>query len=276
MRNYLLQLALCCGILVCMSGCIYIVPEFFIWQDKHFKTSEIDYKNEHYQSAMKGYRAMTEIYPASIFSDRMLLHIGDCYFKVQSYDSSILYLTTLLRRPPTKRERKNSYDNTRHDAREILSQAYYQKGMYAASLYYLSFSDTVYPFRSWCGNAYEGRSNTARYLDLYHKVGDNEKELKYLLRTISCSCHDKQDKLIRIKELLRGKKNLTSELDSALVRMESGEGLEGYTWYRFRFLNSSICIYEIDECNKVVIKNKAEAASAVRTSDFYATIKSLE
>lgn len=273
MRNFLLQLALFGVVSVCMSGCIYIVPEFFFWQDKNYKISQ-DYCNiNDYQSAMKAFRPMTESYPASIFSDRMLLQIGNCYFKVQSYDSSILYLTKLLRRPPTKRERKNSYDNTRHDACEILSQAYYQKGMYAASLYFLSISDTIYPFRAWCGNAYEGRSNTARYLDLYHKVGDNEKELEYLLNTMSCSCYDKHDKLLRMKELLHNKKNLLSELDSALTRMESGEGLEGDTWYRVRFLNSSICIYD---CSDRQIKNIEEAVNVVKTSDFYATIKSLE
>lgn len=272
MRNFLLQLALFGVVSVCMSGCIYIVPEFFFWQDNTYKASKYHYNAGHYTQALVGYRTLLHNYPEHVFTNTIFYEIGNTYFKVHNYDSSIIYLRAILQRAAKKKKRRRGFDNTNHDACLILSEAYYQKGMYGNSLYYLTLSDTVFPFWSNCGNAYEGNCSSGRYLELYNKVGDKEQELKYLLRAINCSSCEKHDKLLRLKELLRDTKYISGSLDSALTRITPQDSYDRINYY-FTFLNTTMWI---NKCNGEAIQSLEEAMNVAKTSDFYATIKSLE
>lgn len=270
MRNFLLQLAICCGVLVCIGGCSHNLPDYYAKKDplymiglKQFWASDTTYI-----TAISAYQELLDKYPMDAIDNETLYNLGFSYFKERQYDSASIYLIIILDRYSFEK-----IPDFKQKASDLLSKVYYQQGKYDLSLKYLLKSDHEYQSRRiFCGNDNSGCENFNRYSDVYRKVGDKRKELEYLLYSISCSYCDNSETLLRLKALLHGKKHLLSELEDALTRIERGDGIEGI-YYSFTFLNTTMWI---NKCNGEAIQSEEEAMNVVKTSDFYATIKSLE
>jgi len=242
------------------------------------------YEAKDYKNALIAFTYIVKHNPNNELYPRAVYNTGFVYFIEKQYDSSIFIFKTILHSNFNEKEdagggiMDDPYLNYKHKASDLISHIYYKKQMYDSSLYYLALSDTLYPYLHFCGNELaENRVyTTLKYADIYMKLKNNDKAIASLLPAIFTTLADNSDVISKLKQLLKHKKQLKVQFDTALTKIYSKtfnhKTDENYIRYYIKFLGSEIYVpdgYEDNE-NKF---NQDKSVAEIKKSKFYEMLK---
>ena len=192
--------------------------DYFQEATRYFNEGDMD-------KALEGYLYIVENHPRNELYPRALHNVGYVYFLQRKYQESVDAYTKLLNGGQNELEplgggiMADPYTNFRHRAATQISDCYYELFQYDSALRYLALSDTAYPYRSDCGNAYaEYYIRTAlRYADIYQKLGQPDKAIEKLLpQVFETGLADNSKIISELKKLLKGKPKLLKQLEKAI------------------------------------------------------------
>ncbi|MFZ5554093.1 MAG: tetratricopeptide repeat protein [Bacteroidota bacterium] len=246
------------------------------------------WENENIDEALASFKYIVAYHPRNELFPRAFYNIGIIYFREKQYDSATTIFKTILINNFNETEARGGdimsdpYMNYKYWSANLLHQIYYDKQMYDSSLYYLSLSDTAYPYLHFCGNEYSSYTVqlAKNYSDLYEKLGDLSSARKALLKEIFIT-EPYNIVIIDALKYLYQKETSTEkaivELDKSLKNIyskkERRENNE-YISYYFRFQGSEIKIpdhfYYYDDHF-----NKTEVIKKIKDTDFYKMIRDL-
>lgn len=234
--------------------------------------------------ALECYLYIVENHPRNELYPRALHNVGYVYFLERKYQESVNAYTKLLNGGHNELEplgggiMADPYTNYRHRAASQISDCYYELGQYDSALRYLALSDTAYPFRSDCGNAYaENDIRTAlRYADIYQKLGQPDKAIEKLLHEVfNTGLADNSKIIVELEKLLKGKPKLLKKLEKAIdgVYLKTFTSDYGdYERYCIQWLGVEIVYpYRSWETN-----TKENVMKKMRESEFYKMVASLK
>jgi tetratricopeptide (TPR) repeat protein len=242
----------------------------------YFKEADTYFEQQNYGKALEGFQYIVEHYPQNELYDQSYFNVGHIYYLQKNQRKAIPFLKTMLddhfieARKNGSNSRADIYAHYRHAASEMLSELYYQDKKYDLALHYLALSDTTYPYRHFCGNAYAVNdvSTALRYSAIYQKLGKADKAIEKLLPTVFITLSDNSEVMQELKKLLAGKKELKQQLEEALKQIYPKTSGSGYRSYYFLFLNVEIEVpanYEDDEQTIDTVKTM----EAIKQSPFY-------
>lgn len=192
--------------------------DYFQEATRYFNEGDMD-------KALEGYLYIVENHPRNELYPRALNNVGHIYMLQKKFPKAIEVFTKLLNGGHNELEplggdiMADPYTNFRHRAATQISDCYYELFQYDSALRYLALSDTAYPYRSDCGNAYaEYYIRTAlRYADIYQKLGQPDKAIEKLLpQVFETGLADNSKIIAKLKKLLKGKPKLLKQLDESI------------------------------------------------------------
>lgn len=246
----------------------------------YFKEAGKSFNEGQLDEALSGYMYIVENCPRNELYPRALYNAAYICFLQKKYDQSISISKKILRGGQNELEplgggiMSEPFTNYRHRAASQISDCYYELQQYDSALYYLALSDTLYPYRSDCGNAYaENDIQTAlRYAELYERLGQPDKAIEKLLPEVfNIGLADNSKIISELERLLPAKSGLIKELDKAIEHVYqktfTGE-YSDYQRYCIQWLGVEIvyhyrCLFYQDKYNK---KN---VMKWMRESQFY-------
>jgi tetratricopeptide (TPR) repeat protein len=248
-------------------------------EEKYMKAAEKYVEEKDYKNAISSIQYLRKQYPENWSTLFELESLGRLFFMDKQFDSSIVYLKSILTNYENQKVEDNVnrkfYVHTLHNLTEMLSDCYFNKKMYDSALYYFSLSDTLFPFKSYCADGYDTywQHRRIKYSEIYKNLGDSKKETDFLLTTICSISRDTSETLTRLKLLLKDKKYLLRDLDIALSNIYIKTRKNNSDWYYYKFLDVEIAVpYGSTDDGKFDIN---KAVLDIKTSPFYTMIKSL-
>jgi tetratricopeptide (TPR) repeat protein len=239
------------------------------------------------KKALKTFNYIVKKYPKNDLAPRSYYNVGVVNYQMEKYMKAQEVFNVILKGNYNETEAlgggimDNPYANYKHRATNYLQLIHYQKEDYDSSLYYLSLSDTLYPYIHFCGNelSYHEIQKSLTYADLYLKLDEVQKAKNSLANCFLDDLSDNSIVLEEYKKILSSQENSTkliTELDASLENITSiSESSEDYTftWYSFTFQGSTVPIPKY-----LFIRNpydKKETVALLKKTDFYKMIQSL-
>ncbi|MCH2235624.1 MAG: hypothetical protein MK078_15390 [Crocinitomicaceae bacterium] len=184
-------------------------------------------RNGENHKAIESFLYIIENHPKSVLYPKSFYNLGLAYYeneefgKAKSIFNGILTSNFNEEEPVGGSIMLDPYANFKHRSSNILHQIYYDQGDYDSSLYYLSLSDTAYPYLHFCGNAYASNAIyfSLRYAHLYEMIGDLKSAKEALLESVFEDLADNTKVLETLKRLYlleKGSETLINELDQSL------------------------------------------------------------
>ena len=239
------------------------------------------------KKAITSFKYIVDNYPKNELYSKSYYNLGYIYFQRKDYKNAKIIFNSILNSQFNEKEKlgggimADPYANYRHRASNILSKIYYETKDYDSSLYYMTLSDTVYPYLHFCGNEYAANDvrTSLRYADIYEKLKDINKSKQALLKSVFVELSDNSQVLHELNRLFqkdKKKKLLIKELDTALENIYSKTEIrddEEYTWHFFKFQKTEISIpysfYKRDTYSEI------ETIVKIKETDFYKMVKKL-
>ncbi|MFA7327530.1 MAG: tetratricopeptide repeat protein [Candidatus Kapaibacterium sp.] len=236
--------------------------------------------NKDYDEALELFQYVVENFPNNKAYSNALLNIGYIHFIQEDYDEAIEIFEEVLNLKPEEDIKLNGYSYLKHDACAMMSDIYYEEGEYESSLYYLSLSDTTYPYRGMCGNGNVeiGIQRALRYSELYLELDNETKAIEALMDYAFTDLANNDEILEELEELLDGKKNLVEKFDAAVNDMYpkafDRDG-DKFKMYYFKFLDAEIWVPNSYEGGTRTF-DKLNGMKVMKSSSFYQMISELD
>ena len=261
----------------------------------YFDEAEKSFEENDYKNALTSFQYIVRHYPNNPLYPRAVFNVGYIYFLDKQFDSSLIVFKKILVSPFNEKDAlgggimADPYANYKHRASEFISDIYENKKMYDTALYYFALSDTTYTYLHFCGNEYAEYDihKALKYANLYKKMNKKNEAIASFLSAVFVRLADNSDVLSELKLLLKDKKNLKKDLETAIENIYpksfESEGTT-YTIDYIKFLNVEIrvpearILEEIDtpqpnvngeDANKTRIKNR------IYQSNFYKMMQTL-
>ncbi len=249
----------------------------------YFDESIKYFEDKKYDKALQGYQYIVENHNNNELFPKAFYNIGHIKFIQKKYEQAIPIFKKILESNFNEKESSGAslmadpYTNYKHRASRLLSDIYYNKGNYETALYYLTLSDTTYPYLHFCGNEYDANEVylAIRYAAIYQKLKQPEKAIEKLLPAVFINLSNNSKLIEELKKLFSNKIGLKQELDIALSEIYSKEIYTenySYTRYYFKFLNVEIAIpfgYDAETNNF----DKDKAIIQIKQTIFYKMIE---
>ena len=264
----------------------------------YFEEANSYYDAGQYDKALKGYQYFVKHFPKDQGYPRALYHVAHCQFLLKQYGKCVKTCRKLMAVEADEKDplgwgiMADPYANYRHRGADMAYECYSIQQQWDSALRYLALSDTVYPYIHFCGNAYAANdvSNALRYAEIYEHMGQPDKALEKLLKTVFLDGLADVSKVIaEIRMLLSGREGLLQELDKAMDAMyekkfeyvdKEGQ-IHTYTHHYISFLNVEIEVPE-DYMYYYFIPDrvksgfvKEECISYIKQTSFYKMIAAL-
>lgn len=241
-------------------------------------------KNE---EALAGFQYIVKYCKRNELYPRALFNVAFLYEKLKKYDSALFVYKTIIHSGFDEKEGSglgimdNPYAMYAHNACSNISSIYSELQQYDSALHYFALADTVYPYRHFCGNAYESYNvyRALRYAKLYGQLQAPDKALGALLRAAFVEPDDSASVVKELRVLLQDKKNAAKELDEALNHIYSRKHKKGNetSWrYYFDFMGHAVPVpfgYVYNK-RKYPFDRKASLAE-IKKSAFYKMVHTL-
>lgn len=236
--------------------------------------------DEDYDKALELFQYVVENFPNDKAYPNALLDIGYIHFIQEDYDEAIEILEDVLNIKPEEDVKLNGYSYLKHNACAFLSEIYYEEGEYDSSLYYLSLSDTTYPYRGMCGNgnAESGIRQSLRYSELYLELDNETKAIEALMSYAFTDLANNDEIIEELEWLLDGKENLLEKFDAAVNDMyPKAFDRDGnkFKMYYFKFLDAEIWVPNSYEDDTRTF-DKSRGILDMKSSSFYSMISQLD
>ena len=264
----------------------------------YFEEANSYYDAGQYDKALKGYQYFVKHFPKDQGYPRALYNVAHCQFLLKQYGKCVKTCRKLMAVEADEKDPSgwgimaDPYANYRHRGADMACECYVIQQQWDSALRYLALSDTVYPYVHFCGNAYAENdvSNALRYAEIYEHLGQPDKALEKLLKTVFLDGLADVSKVIaEIRKLLSGREGLLQELDKAMDAMyekkfeyvdKEGQ-IHTYTHHYISFLNVEIEVPE-DYMYYYFIPDrvksgfvKEECISYIKQTSFYKMIAAL-
>ncbi len=264
----------------------------------YFEEANSYYDAGQYDKALKGYQYFVKHFPKDQGYPRALYNVAHCQFLLKQYGKCVKTCRKLMAVEADEKDplgwgiMADPYANYRHRGADMAYECYSIQQQWDSALRYLALSDTVYPYIHFCGNAYAANdvSNALRYAEIYEHMGQPDKALEKLLKTVFLDGLADVSKVIaEIRMLLSGREGLLQELDKAMDAMyekkfeyvdKEGQ-IHTYTHHYISFLNVEIEVPE-DYMYYYFIPDrvksgfvKEECISYIKQTSFYKMIAAL-
>lgn len=244
---------------------------------KHFEEAYNLFENEKYDDALVKLKYIKENYSNSENKIRIDYAFGMIYLHKNELDNALSIFKNILE--VDNKENEDNMSDLKHSVSQILSEIYFKKEQYDSSLIYLSISDTVYPYKTFCGNGYaENDINTSlKYSAIYQKMNEKEKALQSLLPNVFNDFADNTIVILELKNILKNEIGLKDNLDKALnsiyIKRKNYDGKITTRFY-FNFLKTEI--YVPNSYNETELSfEKEKAINYIKKSEFYKMISEL-
>lgn len=194
----------------------------------YFEEANNYYDAGQYDKALKGYQYFVKHFPKDQGYPRALYNVAHCQFLLKQYGKCVKTCRKLMAVEADEKDplgwgiMADPYANYRHRGADMAYECYAIQQQWDSALRYLALSDTVYPYIHFCGNAYAANdvSNALRYAEIYEHMGQPDKALEKLLKTVFLDGLADVSKVIaEIRKLLSGREGLLQELDKAMDAM---------------------------------------------------------
>lgn len=216
---------------------ITILLTMLFTNDLYGQKKAIDYYNagiasledNHYSSALKSFNYVRKHYPNDEVFDKATYNAGTIYYSRKKYARAEKIFKYVLGRTLNDREASSNkiyyfsgFANYKHNSACYLSEIYTERGVYDTALYYLSLSDSVYPFNAYCSweRATYWQSGTLEYARIYDALGQIDNEEEVLLRYCLPNSNSTKDseaiaQLRRLYKQYENPKKLLAEVNYA-------------------------------------------------------------
>jgi tetratricopeptide (TPR) repeat protein len=251
----------------------------------YFDEGEIYFEKEQYDKALIAFKYIVDNHPKNELYPMAYFNVGFIYFIQKKYEESIIIQKNILKENFNEMEETGKgimddpYANYKHRSSEILSDIYFENNKYDSALYYLSLSDTTYPYLHFCGNEYASDDvhKALKYANIFNKLNLPDKAIEKLLPNVFITLANNSKIIEELKVLLTKKKNLKIELDLALSNIYPKEIKNRdykYTEYFFKFLNIEICV-PVKYNDKKKNFDKEKEIKNIKQTEFYKMIEKL-
>jgi tetratricopeptide (TPR) repeat protein len=185
----------------------------------------VQYSDDHrYHEALASFQYIVENYPRNELYPRAFYNVGCLQLKLKNYEGAKTIFSAILKSNFNERENLGAgimgdpFTNYRHHASELLSNIYFKRRAYDSALYFLSLSDTAYPFLHFCGNEIEDYevNKAIQYANIYRKLNLPDSAIKKLLPVVFVDLVNNGAAIQTLGILLSHQANSKSELDTAL------------------------------------------------------------
>jgi|GEM_PF-3964235 len=222
-------------------------------------------------------------------------HLAECYVQLHYYDSAQIMCNLLLHNNFKEigaigTSNINPSGNYKHYASTLLSDLYEYQHHYDSALYYLTLSDTKYPFISYCGNEIysDNYGKDRKYSRLYEKTGHHKRAEKQLLQIAFFTHASDTGFLNDLKKLLLQdhhingyKRALGTSVNKIKMRSKKiPHSRHRYSYYYVKFSKVKMYLpYKVkeDSLNSIpeILLTKKEIAEKLKQSAFYQMVQSL-
>jgi len=253
----------------------------------YFDEGVIFSEDNNNQEALKSFQYIVDNHPKNELYPKAYYNMGYLYLQEKQFNNAEEIFESILVSEFNETEElgggimADPYTNFRHRAAKHLYQIYFESKRYDTALYYLSLSDTAYPYLHFCGNEFAANDvyMSLTYADVYEKLNNSEGAIQALLNSVFIELEDNSKVISRLKGHFKKDKNrklLKQELDNALNEMYLKNFKSGdyeYSRYYFMFQGAEIYVpgVYIDWDNF----NKEETISEIEKTEFYKMVKSI-
>lgn len=217
-------------------------------------------EDEDQASALKAFQYIVDNNPKNRLFPRALYNTGIINSQMGNTGKAISIFEKILKSNVNDMEPSGGgimddpYAGYKHNSSSMLSSIYSDIKMYDSALYYLTMSDTLYPYQHFCGNEYaaDDVNKALRYGYLYLQKGDTAKAIESLMGgAFRDGLTDNSEVMEKLKEILSNKKNVAKEFEASLDKIYTEKkilnknsfdpGREA-TYYYFDFLGAKIFV----------------------------------
>ncbi len=238
------------------------------------------FRDGNYEDASKNFQYIVDHYKQSAYFEDAVYNLGISQLNVKNYTDALRTFQFILQSNVTDDKyiggdiMSNPFANYKHTSASIISEIFKKIENYDSALVYLSFSDTLYPLQSFCGNEWSEYSKDLRlnYAELYFKLGEQSKATAKLLTLVWNDESEDKEIIEKLHANLKNDSEVFKDFKIALKNMTLENKDENCICY-ITFSGTKIQIPNYFTSNTTCDKRKIQ--NAIKQSELYKMFEAL-
>lgn len=238
------------------------------------------YRAGRFEDASKNFQYIFDHFTGSDYFEDAVYNLGISQMLDKKYSNALQTFQFVLQ--SNARDDKfvageimsNPFANYKHKSALCIYNIYEKLEIFDSALIYLSYSDTLYPFKASCGNEWNEYSNdlAINYAELYLKLGDKPKAISKLLTAIWEPEMENKEMIDKLRNYLVNDSEAFQEFKMALKSISISEN-QGKCICELTFRTVKLYIPNYFTSDTNCDKRKIE--HAIKQSEFYRMLESL-
>jgi len=238
------------------------------------------YEEKNYDLASERFQYIVNHYAGSDYYEDAVYNLGIIFMLDEEYSNAINTFLFILKSDVEDTKyiggdiMSNPFANYKHKSASCLYSVYYKLEKYDSALIYLSYSDSLYPLQSSCGNEIEEyvTDRAICYADVYAKLGEKSKSISSLLAAVWGPYSENRKPIELLKELLQEEPSVLKEFEKSIKKMKMIRN-DGNCLFVLQFRETNLVVPSYFSHGKKC--NRKFVLKAIKKSELYQMFESL-